>query len=57
MTVRADNLGSLLRPPYLLDARHDGLTPDQLREVEDRPLRAHGRFALARRPPAIGTRR
>ena len=38
MTVRADNLGSLLRPPYLLEARHDGLTPDQLREVEDRAI-------------------
>jgi 5-methyltetrahydropteroyltriglutamate--homocysteine methyltransferase len=38
MTVRADNLGSLLRPPYLLDARHDGLAPEQLREVEDRAI-------------------
>jgi 5-methyltetrahydropteroyltriglutamate--homocysteine methyltransferase len=38
MTVRADNLGSLLRPPYLLDARHDSLTPDELRAVEDRAI-------------------
>jgi 5-methyltetrahydropteroyltriglutamate--homocysteine methyltransferase len=38
MTVRADNLGSLLRPPYLLDARHDGLSPDELRAVEDRAI-------------------
>jgi 5-methyltetrahydropteroyltriglutamate--homocysteine methyltransferase len=38
MTVRADNLGSLLRPPYLLDARHDSLAPEQLREVEDRAI-------------------
>src|SRR5690242_20802916 len=38
MTVRADNLGSLLRPSYLLDARHDGLAPEQLREAEDRAI-------------------
>jgi 5-methyltetrahydropteroyltriglutamate--homocysteine methyltransferase len=44
MTVRADNLGSLLRPPYLLDARRDGLAPEQLREVEDRAIEEVIRF-------------
>jgi 5-methyltetrahydropteroyltriglutamate--homocysteine methyltransferase len=38
MTVRADNLGSLLRPDYLLAARHDSRTPAQLREIEDRAI-------------------
>jgi 5-methyltetrahydropteroyltriglutamate--homocysteine methyltransferase len=33
--VRADTLGSLLRPQYLLDARAAGLPPDELRAVED----------------------
>lgn len=37
-TVRADNVGSLLRPPYLLDARGQGLSPADLREVEDRAV-------------------
>jgi 5-methyltetrahydropteroyltriglutamate--homocysteine methyltransferase len=36
--VRADNLGSFLRPPYLLDARRDGLSGDELRAVEDRAV-------------------
>ena len=36
--VRADNLGSLLRPPYLLDARHADVPPDKLRELEDRAI-------------------
>ncbi len=44
MTVRADNLGSLLRPDYLLEARDDGLTPAQLREVEDRAIEEAIRF-------------
>ena len=39
---RADNIGSLLRPPDLLQARaayHDGkLEPDQLRAIEDRSI-------------------
>jgi 5-methyltetrahydropteroyltriglutamate--homocysteine methyltransferase len=38
MTVRADNLGSLLRPDYLLEARADSLTPEALRAVEDRAI-------------------
>jgi 5-methyltetrahydropteroyltriglutamate--homocysteine methyltransferase len=37
-TVRADNVGSLLRPQYLLDARHQGLEGPALREVEDRAI-------------------
>ncbi len=37
-SVRADNLGSLLRPRYLLDAREQNLTREQLREVEDRAI-------------------
>ncbi len=37
-TVRADNLGSLLRPRYLLEAREQGLTPEELRAVEDRAV-------------------
>jgi 5-methyltetrahydropteroyltriglutamate--homocysteine methyltransferase len=36
---RADHVGSFLRPPELLDARHNpGITPDQLREIEDRHI-------------------
>lgn len=36
---RADHLGSFLRPPELLDARHDSHTPqDQLRTLEDRHI-------------------
>ncbi|HEX4989655.1 MAG TPA: methionine synthase, partial [Candidatus Binatia bacterium] len=39
---RADNIGSLLRPPDLLQARaayHDGkLEPEQLRAIEDRSI-------------------
>jgi 5-methyltetrahydropteroyltriglutamate--homocysteine methyltransferase len=33
--VRADNLGSFLRPPYLLEARRRGVTGDELRTIED----------------------
>ena len=44
MTVRADNLGSLLRPSYLLDARHNGHSPEQLREIEDRAIEEVIRF-------------
>ena len=34
----ADNLGSFLRPPYLLEARRKGLPEDELRGVEDRAI-------------------
>jgi 5-methyltetrahydropteroyltriglutamate--homocysteine methyltransferase len=37
-TVRADNLGSLLRPDYLLRARGEDLPADELRAVEDRAI-------------------
>jgi 5-methyltetrahydropteroyltriglutamate--homocysteine methyltransferase len=37
-TVRADNLGSLLRPAYLLDARAKDPPRDELRVVEDRAV-------------------
>jgi 5-methyltetrahydropteroyltriglutamate--homocysteine methyltransferase len=37
-TVRADNLGSLLRPDYLLEARAADLHPDELRAIEDRAI-------------------
>ncbi len=37
-SVRADNLGSLLRPRYLLEARAGSLPPDALRAVEDRAI-------------------
>ena len=36
--VRADNLGSLLRPSYLLEARAKDLAPQELRAVEDRAI-------------------
>ena len=36
--VRADNLGSLLRPQYLLDARGGDTPADELRAVEDRAI-------------------
>ena len=36
--VRADNVGSLLRPDYLLEARSQGLPADELRAVEDRAV-------------------
>jgi 5-methyltetrahydropteroyltriglutamate--homocysteine methyltransferase len=36
--VRADNLGSLLRPDYLLEARGQQLPDDELRAVEDRAI-------------------
>jgi 5-methyltetrahydropteroyltriglutamate--homocysteine methyltransferase len=38
-TARADNLGSLLRPEYLLDARRRGVAGDELRAIEDRAIR------------------
>lgn len=34
----ADNLGSFLRPPYLLEARRKGVPEDELRQVEDRAI-------------------
>lgn len=36
--MNADNLGSLLRPPYLKEARQSDLPPDELRAVEDRAI-------------------
>ena len=36
--IRADNLGSLLRPSYLLDARHRDGPYDELRPLEDRAV-------------------
>jgi 5-methyltetrahydropteroyltriglutamate--homocysteine methyltransferase len=36
--VRADNLGSFLRPPYLLEARAAGVAGEELRAVEDRAV-------------------
>ena len=38
MTVpyRADHVGSLLRPPEILEARRDGAGPARLRDLEDR---------------------
>jgi len=33
---RADHIGSFLRPPELLQARHDGASSERLRELEDR---------------------
>jgi 5-methyltetrahydropteroyltriglutamate--homocysteine methyltransferase len=36
--VRADNLGSLLRPDYLLEARSEDLPQAELRTVEDRAV-------------------
>jgi 5-methyltetrahydropteroyltriglutamate--homocysteine methyltransferase len=35
---RADNVGSFLRPSYLLDARHQHLPAEQLRPIEDRAI-------------------
>ncbi|MBV8367508.1 MAG: cobalamin-independent methionine synthase II family protein [Candidatus Eremiobacteraeota bacterium] len=37
-TYRADHVGSFLRPKELLDLRHAGADPEQLREVEDREI-------------------
>jgi len=34
----ADNVGSFLRPDYLLDARRHNLHPDHLRPLEDRAI-------------------
>jgi 5-methyltetrahydropteroyltriglutamate--homocysteine methyltransferase len=36
--VNADNLGSFLRPPYLLEAREKNLPESELRRVEDRAI-------------------
>ena len=36
--MRADNLGSLLRPPYLLEARSSDLSHEELAAVEDRAI-------------------
>jgi 5-methyltetrahydropteroyltriglutamate--homocysteine methyltransferase len=36
--IRADNLGSLLRPSYLLDARHRDAPYDELGPLEDRAV-------------------
>jgi len=36
--VRADNLGSFLRPAYLHEARAANLAPEELRAVEDRAI-------------------
>jgi 5-methyltetrahydropteroyltriglutamate--homocysteine methyltransferase len=36
---RADHVGSLLRPPELLEARASAAPPDRLREIEDRHIR------------------
>jgi len=36
--IRADNLGSLLRPAYLLDARRRGADGDELEALEDRAI-------------------
>jgi 5-methyltetrahydropteroyltriglutamate--homocysteine methyltransferase len=35
---RADNVGSFLRPDYLLEARHQHLAPSELRPIEDRAI-------------------
>jgi 5-methyltetrahydropteroyltriglutamate--homocysteine methyltransferase len=35
---RADHIGSFLRPPELLDARHNGAPAEQLRALEDREI-------------------
>ena len=43
---RADHVGSLLRPRELLDARHDGVSPDELRALEDEAIL--GAIALQR---------
>ena len=34
----ADNLGSFLRPHYLLDAHRREAPPEELRELEDRAI-------------------
>ena len=36
---RADQVGSFLRPPQLLDAREDpGISPDELKDIEDQHI-------------------
>jgi 5-methyltetrahydropteroyltriglutamate--homocysteine methyltransferase len=42
--VRADNLGSFLRPDYLLQARHDDVPAAELRAAEDRAVEEVIRF-------------
>ncbi len=37
--IRADNLGSLLRPPYLLEARALGAAGEDMKAIEDRAIR------------------
>jgi 5-methyltetrahydropteroyltriglutamate--homocysteine methyltransferase len=36
--IRADNVGSFLRPQELLDARFGDASPEQIREIEDRHI-------------------
>lgn len=36
--IRAEQVGSLLRPPELLEARYRGAPPEELRELEDRHI-------------------
>ncbi len=38
LRFNADNLGSFLRPPYLLEARRKGLPEDEVRTLEDRAI-------------------
>jgi 5-methyltetrahydropteroyltriglutamate--homocysteine methyltransferase len=38
MSCRADHVGSLLRPRELLEARAAGVSPERLREIEDRHI-------------------
>ena len=37
-TIRADHIGSLLRPPDLLQARQTGANAERLRELEDQHI-------------------
>jgi 5-methyltetrahydropteroyltriglutamate--homocysteine methyltransferase len=48
---RADHIGSLLRPAELLQARRDGVAPEQLRALEDRHIER-----IVRRQAEIGFR-
>src|SRR5215469_13831040 len=47
MTYRAEQVGSLLRPPEWLKARTEQIPPEQLHAIEDRAIRD----ALARQRP------
>ena len=38
LALRADVIGSLLRPPYLLEAKRSDVRPEQLEAVEDRAV-------------------